>query len=158
MTVASRHIASPTLTGRKKSTESVDAVTICLRACLVAEIAATSSICAINLPPNKVPYALASGGKICAVLTVLEFELGFFSIVISHYNIGDNNLDIDSLNLIHNERCSYKLFVICVDSLISSLNIVTNSCAISTSYKKAFTSKFKWKLLTSIFAVPTDDT
>src|SRR5699024_7812934 len=153
----STQIESPTFTGCKKSTESVDAVTTDLRAWRTAEIAATSSICAINLPPNNVQYAFASGGKICAVFTVFEFELGFFSIVISPYNSHANNFDTDSLNFIHNERCSYKLFVFCVDNLISSLNIATNSCAISSSYKKAFTSKFKRKLLTSIFGVSTDD-
>src|SRR5699024_12080916 len=103
MTVASRHIASPTLTGRKKSTESVDAVTICLRACLVAAIAATSSIWAINLPPNKVPNALASGGKILAVLIVFEYKLDLVSIPFLHsYKIGDNILETYYYNLIIN--------------------------------------------------------
>src|SRR5699024_11179282 len=73
-------IESPTFTGFKKSTESVDAVTTDFRACLTAAIAATSSIWAINFPPNNVPYAFASGGSICAVFTVLELALDFFSI------------------------------------------------------------------------------
>src|SRR5699024_2728487 len=106
VTNPSTQIESPTFTGCKKSTESVDAVTTDLRAWRTAEIAATSSICAINLPPNNVPYAFASGGKICAVFTVFEFELGFFSIVISPYNIGDNNLRSEERRV--GKECRYQ--------------------------------------------------
>src|SRR5699024_6563523 len=81
VTKPSTQMESPTLTGCRKSTESVEAVTTDFLACLTAAIAATSSIWAMSFPPNNVPYAFASGGRICAVLTVLEFEHGFFSIV-----------------------------------------------------------------------------
>src|SRR5699024_11268074 len=81
VTKPSMDMESPTFTGCKKSTESVEAVTTDCLACRTAEISATSSICAINFPPNNVPYAFSSGGNICAVFTVLEFELGFFSII-----------------------------------------------------------------------------
>src|SRR5690625_52534 len=73
------------------------------------------------------------------------------------YKIGDNNRDTDSLKRIPNERLLYNFFVICVDKLISCSNASTNCWAIALSYKNALTSKFKLKLRTSIFAVPTDD-
>src|SRR5690625_7473994 len=43
VTNPSKMMVSPTFTGCKKSTESVDAVTTNFLACLIAEIAATSS-------------------------------------------------------------------------------------------------------------------
>src|SRR5699024_6978769 len=61
VTKPSTQMESPTLTGCRKSTESVEAVTTDFLACLTAAIAATSSICAISLPPKSVPYWLASG-------------------------------------------------------------------------------------------------
>src|SRR5690625_1383918 len=164
VTKASIQIESPSFTGDKKSTESVEAVTTGLRACLTAAIAATSSMCAINLPPNKVPYVFVSGGKTFDVFTVNEFEHGLLFILTSlqhaylpHYKIGESKRDIDSLNFITIERLSYNFCVICVDSFISSLNAFTNFFAIYLSYKNAFTSKFKRKLRTSIFAVPTEE-
>src|SRR5690625_7699382 len=61
VTKASTQMEFPDMTGCKKSTESVDAVTTDFRACLTAAMAATSSTCAISRPPNKVPKAFVSG-------------------------------------------------------------------------------------------------
>src|SRR5699024_6935660 len=72
-------------------------------------------------------------------------------------NIGDNNLEIDSLNLIPKDLCSYKCFVICVDNKTSRSKASSNFLARGTSYTKALTSKLRRKLRTSIFAVPTDE-
>src|SRR5699024_12503799 len=55
VTKPSMDMESPTFTGCKKSTESVEAVTTDCLACRTAEIAATSSICAINVQLNIVP-------------------------------------------------------------------------------------------------------
>src|SRR5699024_4633384 len=73
------------------------------------------------------------------------------------YQIGTNKREIDSLKRMTIERLLYNCFVICVDKRISLSNSSTNFCAKCTSYIKAFTSKFNRKLLTSIFAVPTED-
>src|SRR5690625_1688657 len=77
VTKASTQIESPSFTGAKKSTESIEAVTTGFRACLTAAIAATSSIYAINRPPNNVPCEFVSGGKTWAVLTANELIHGF---------------------------------------------------------------------------------
>src|SRR5699024_2998857 len=83
VTNASTQIESPSFTGAKKSTESVEAVTTNSRACLTAAMAATSSICSINFPPNNVPCAFVSGGNTCDVFTVNELVQDFASIIIT---------------------------------------------------------------------------
>jgi hypothetical protein len=60
--------------GNRKSTESVEAVTISHRACLEAEMDATSSIMLINFPPNNVPWLLVSSGNTLLVLITLDCE------------------------------------------------------------------------------------
>src|SRR5690625_1172002 len=92
VTNASTQIESPSFTGVKKSTESVEAVTTGFRQCLTAAIAATSSICAIKAPPNKVPYVFVSGGKTWDVFTVNELEQGFSFIVKSSIQVSYHKL------------------------------------------------------------------
>ena len=73
------------------------------------------------------------------------------------YKIGVNKREIDSLNLISVDRFLYISHVNSVQSKISFSNSSANWCDILASYMKALTSKFRLKLRTSIFAVPTED-
>src|SRR5699024_4822866 len=83
VTHAYTQIQSPSFTVAKKSTESVEAVTTNSRACLTAAMAATTSICAINFPPNNVPCSFVSGDNTCDVFTVNELVQDFASIIIT---------------------------------------------------------------------------
>ena len=74
------------------------------------------------------------------------------------YNKGDSNLETDSFILVIFDLFPYNCCVISVQSSKSAINCRSNSFATSGSYMKAFVSKFKSKLLTSILAVPVDDT
>src|ERR687895_1778708 len=55
---------SPTLTGSRKSTRSIETVTTCCRQCLKAAIAAALSINDRITPPKTFPRLLASWGII----------------------------------------------------------------------------------------------
>lgn len=134
VTYDSRQTESDCSIGRRKSTESVEAVMTLYRQCRTAEMEANSSMALISLPPNRESWLLTSFGNTRLVLNTRDsrHSLGQARIDEHPYQLSSHSIVLSMHQLFRTnagqpERLRFSSFYCTPEQGISQLNAKADS-------------------------------